>query len=401
MSKHPRLALVLAFALTACQPVPLPTVTIIDNGKHIMLQSEERVPSALVAEAGLTLDANDRIFSDGSPIQPDTTISSDPITIQIRRAVPVTIVTPDGQQTLRSSAPTVGEALKEAGIQLRASDEVDPPPNSSITNSPITIYYSPANVLTITADGNTVRITSSAQTVGEAMAEAGIPLLGLDYSLPSANEAVPSDGQIKVVRVIESIVLNQKPIPFESELVASADVLLDQTQILSPGENGLSVQRVRVRYEDGVEVSRVTEDETVVRTPVNRKLAYGTKVEIKTAVVNGVTIEYWRAVEMFATSYSPCRLGVPDLCSNTTASGLPLQRGVVGTIRSWYNVMNGQQLYIPGYGFAVIGDLGAGYPDGRPLIDLGYGDDDYIPWHSWVTVYFLPPVPDSIIYILE
>jgi len=114
-----------------------------------------------------------------------------------------------------------------------------------------------------------------------------------------------------------------------------------------------------------------------------------------------VTIEYWRAVEMFATSYSPCRLGVPDLCSNTTASGLPLQRGVVGTIRSWYNVMNGQQLYIPGYGFAVIGDLGAGYPDGRPLIDLGYGDDDYIPWHSWVTVYFLPPVPDSIIYILK
>jgi len=241
--------------------------------------------------------------------------------------VTVTIITPEGQRQVQSSAFTVGEVLQVAGIRLRAGDNVEPPTNTSITNKLI-INYLPSRALTINADGKVVETQSSARTVGEALAEAGIPLLGLDYSLPSEDEALPSDGQVKVVRVSESIVLAQKPIPFESELVASADVPLDQTQILSPGENGLSVQRVRVRYENGVEVSRVTEEETLVRPPRTRTLAYGTKVEILTTVVDGVTIEYWRAVQMYATSYSPCRLGT-STCGSTTASGKQLDKGVV------------------------------------------------------------------------
>ena len=93
------------------------------------------------------------------------------------------------------------------------------------------------------------------------------------------------------------MLLAQKPIPFESNLQASAEVPLDQTQILQPGEPGLSVQRIRIRYEDGREVSRLTENETLVRPPRTRILGYGTKVEVKTAVVDGVEIEYWRAVQ--------------------------------------------------------------------------------------------------------
>jgi len=62
-----------------------------------------------------------------------------------------------------------------------------------------------------------------------------------------------------VVRVSESVILAQKPIPFENDFQASADVPLDQTQLLQPGENGLTVERIRIRYEDGEEISRVTE----------------------------------------------------------------------------------------------------------------------------------------------
>jgi 3D (Asp-Asp-Asp) domain-containing protein len=231
------------------------------------------------------------------------------------------------------------------------------------------------------------------------LAEAGIPLLGFDRSLPSENEALPPDGQIKVVRVSESVLLAQKPIPFEVELVAAADVPLDQTQILSPGENGLAVERIRISYEDGEEVSRIAEDETMVRPPKTRTLGYGTKVEINTATVNGVQIEYWRAVQMYATSYSPCRLGVPT-CGSTTASGKQLEKGVVALPTNLYLNMKGQPLFVPGYGFATVEDACGGCV-GQPWIDLGYSDNDYEPWHSWVTVYFLTPVPQNIIYILE
>ena len=405
-------ALILSLFLFACQPTTPPTVTILDNDKVITLQTDERVPAAILAQAGITLNPNDRVLLTGLVTSPELPITNpstssgqvSSITLQIRRAVTVVIVTPLGQQTIQSSAFTVIEVLQEAGIQLHAGDMVDPPPNSLLSShlasdSPITIHYSPWRELIVSVDGKVVQIRSSAETVGEALAEAGTPLFGLDYSLPSENEALPFDGNIKVVRVNESVSLVQKLIPFETELVASADVPLDQTQILSPGENGLSVQRVRIRYEDGVEVSRLTEEETVVRAPRTRTVAYGTKVEIKTAVMDGLTIEYWRAEQMYATSYSPCRLGTPT-CGSTTASGKQLQKGMVALRTDLYRVFQGQRLYIPGYGFATVEDACGGCV-GKPWIDLGYSDNDWEQWSSWVTVYFLTPVPQNIVYVLE
>ena len=391
------LAVVSFFFLLACQPTTRPTVTIIDNENILTLQTNERVPSALLSQAGITLSPNDRVLLNGIPASPDEPISSSPITLQVRRSIPITIHAPDGEKQILSSAFTIGEALGEASMWLRAGEGITPSLNSTISSSPISIL--PSHQLTIITNSKTNTISSSASTVGEALAEAGIPLIGLDYSVPSENESLPTDGQIRVVRVTESMQLAQKPIPFESELQASADVPLDQTQIMQPGEPGLTVQRIRIRYEDGEEVSRLTGDEILVRPPKTRILAYGTKVEIKTATVDGVQIEYWRAVQMYATSYSPCRSGTSE-CHSGTSSGKSLRKGMVALREDLYLTLRGQQLYIPGYGFASVEDVCGGC-EGRPWIDLGFSDNNFEPWHSWVTVYFLTPVPANVIYVLE
>ena len=402
MKRYRWLAFTLVFFLFACQPPPLPIVTIIDNpsGPIITLETDERVPSALLDQAGLALNSNDRVLFNGLPIAFDQPITTYPITLQIRRAVSLTLNTPDEQQQIHSSAFTVGETLQESDYWLRAGDKVEPELNSPITDG-MTITVTSPRELTVSVEGKALQIQSSARTVGEALAEAGIPLLGLDYTLPAdaEREVLPSDGQIRVVRVSESLLLAQKPIPFESDLQASADVLLDQTQILQPGENGLTVQRIRIRYEDGKEISRISEDETIVRPPKTRLLGYGTKVEARTATVDGVEIEYWRAVQMYATAYSPCRSGV-DKCFSSTSSGKSLRKGMVGLRYDWYLSMQGQRLFIPGYGFASVEDVCGGCV-GKPWIDLGYSDNDYEQWNSWVTVYFLTPVPANIIYVLE
>ena len=397
MKKIHWLVLSCALFLFACQPSSQQTIAIVDGDAITTVQTLERVPSTILAEAGITITPADRILLNGLPTSPDQEITNYPFTLQVRRAVMINLSTPQGEHIIQTSAFTLGEALQDAGIELYANSSVSASLNSPITNSPISI--SSPRQLSITSKDNTVTLSSSAQTVGEVLAEAGIPLLGQDYSLPAENEALPADGQIRVVRVSESILLAQQPIPFTSELIASADVPLDQTQILQPGQTGLTMQRIRVRYEDGVEISRVTEAETMVRPPENRVLGYGTKVEIKTAVVDGVTIEYWRAVQMYVTSYSPCRSG-GDRCYTGTSSGARVQKGVAGMRYSWYLSMGGQQLYIPGYGFATVADVCGGCV-GKPWIDVAYSDDDYVPWSSWVTVYFLTPVPSSILYTLE
>jgi uncharacterized protein YabE (DUF348 family) len=397
MKRSLGLAFSFTLLLLSCQPAISPSITIIGNSQIITLQTDERVPSVLLSEAGLILNPNDRLLLNGLPTAIDQPISNYPITLQIRRAAPIVIKTPDGETQIQSSAFTVGEALQEASIWLYAGDKTNLTIQSPAFKSPISVI--PAHLLTITFDGKQLQIQSSAQTVGEALAEAGIPLLGLDYSVPAESEPLPSNRQIRVVRVSESVLLAQKPIPFESELQASADVPLDQTHILQPGENGLTLERIRIRYEDGEEVSRLSEAETLVRPPKTRLLGYGTKVEVKTATVDGVQLEFWRAVQMYATSYSPCRSGTEE-CHSGTSSGKALRKGMVGLRYDWYLAMQGQRLYIPGYGFATVEDVCGGCV-GQPWIDLGYSDSDFEPWHSWVTVYFLTPVPANVIHVLE
>jgi uncharacterized protein YabE (DUF348 family) len=353
----------------------------------------------LLRLGGIRLTPNDRLLLNGLPISLDQPITDYPITLQVRRAVPITIHTGEGESQVQSSAWTVGEVLQEASIWLRAGDKATPSLGSRISNPLITVHQLPSHTLSITTNGKTILTSSSARTVGEALAGAGIPLMGLDYSIPAEDEPLPANGQIRAIRVSESLQLAQQPIPFESELQASADVPLDQTQIMQPGEPGLTVQRIRIRYEDGEEISRVTEDETLVRPPKTRVLAYGTKVEVKTATVDGVQIEYWRAVQMYATSYSPCRSGT-DECHSGTSSGKALRKGMVALREDLYLAMQGQQLYIPGYGYASVEDVCGGCV-GRPWIDLGYSDNNFEPWHSWVTVYFLTPVPANVIHVLE
>jgi uncharacterized protein YabE (DUF348 family) len=375
--------------LVSCQPQTTQTpITILDGNQVYTLATAERLPSKLLAEANISLSPADRLLYLGAAIplnQPLPEARS--YTLQIRRATTLTLVTPDGQQTLQTSALTIGQALAEAGIPLYAADRLDPPAGTPILGS-LTVNYTPSREYSVSLDGKSVVIRSAAATVGQALAEAGIPLLGLDYSLPVESAPLPEDRQIRLIRVVETVMLTQESIPFTTLSEYSADMELDQQAITQSGSPGLAVSRVRLRSEDGLEVSRHSESESIVRPPQDRVVSYGTRVDMHTAAVNGITITYWRALQFWATSYHPAETG-----SDMTASGLHLQKGVVAIDPDYIPYFT--QMYVPGYGFAEAADTGSII--GR-WIDLGYSDDDYVAWHQWVTVYFLWPPPVTIPY---
>jgi uncharacterized protein YabE (DUF348 family) len=400
MKTFRRLILVAIFFFTAsCQPTTsLPAIQIVDGDQVYTLATAERLPSKLLAEANIALSTADRLLYLGTAIPLDQPLpEAQSYTLQVRRAVTLILVKPDGQQTIQTAAFTVGQALAEAGISLYTADLLDPPAETPIIG-PLTVTYTPSREYAVSVDGKTLVIRSAAATVGQALAGAGIPLEGLDTSLPSEDAPLPLDRQIRIVRVVETVTLSQKSLPFGSRFEASADLEIDQQGIVQTGEAGLAVSRVRIRYEDGQEVTRQEESESIIRPARDQIAGYGTQVVVHTASVNGVTIQYWRAVRVYTTSYSPCR-SAADRCYYGTASGKLVQKGVVAVVSRWYSYMVGQPIYIPGYGYATIEDIGGGFPD-RYWVDLGWSDDDYQPMEGWNTVYFLVPVPANIMYIL-
>jgi uncharacterized protein YabE (DUF348 family) len=392
-----------AFLLAACQPKSS-SITILADGQVYSQNKTNRVPGDILAAAGITLGPEDRILYLGSFIRPDIALQeAKSYTLVVQRAVTLTIVAPEGQKTIHTSALTVGQALTEAGFSLYAADRIDPPAETSITGK-LVVTYQPSRDVVVTVDGTHVRIRSAAATVGQALAEAGVPLIGLDTSWPDESAPVPTNGQIRVVRVVEAVTLTQKTIPFNTRTELSADLEIDQQALLQGGEPGLAIGRLRTRSEDRVQVSQQSESESVVRPPQDRILGIGTKIVIRTTTVDGVTIEYWRTLTLKATSYSPCRSADPNgACRYGTSSGLPVKHGVVAMVYSWYLLFGFEHIFVPGYGEAVVGDVGGGWPAGNHYwVDLGWSEEDYQPlmYENGVTVYFLTPVPANPGFIL-
>ena len=355
------------------------------------LYSADRTPSSLFAEAGVNVRPGDQVLSNGRVIEPSQPFPENikSISLQLLPLRNYSLTVDETSIDLTSTAPTLGSALWVAGYAFFAADQFDPPANAPLTPGLFAIVK-PSREITVHVQDEDVNTRTPAKTVGEALKDAGLSIQGSDYSIPSLDAPVPADGEIRLVRVIEEVLVEQSPLEFETENQPDPALEIDNQSILQAGEYGLSAQRVRVRYEDGQEVSRQLENQWVARQPQPRIIGYGTSVVMHSAIVDGVPIQYWRALNMYATSYHPSNTG------NTTASGLPLKKGVAAVDRSLIPFYT--QMYVPGYGEVIAADIGGGVI-GR-WIDLGYSDDDYVPWHQWVTVYFLWPPPDNIVWIV-
>jgi uncharacterized protein YabE (DUF348 family) len=353
----------------------------------------------LLAEAGILLYPGDRIFWQGLGVLPDKPLpSASAYALQYQPASQVSVMVDGSQLTFSSAASSLGKALWENGYQFTQVDSLSQSLETALPLAdPVSLHH--ALPLAIQADGKTINVSSAAVTVGQALAQSGIALQGLDYSKPVENQPLPQNGKIKVVRVREEVTLEQKQIPYQTQYQADPKTELDQNSVIDPGQVGIQVTRLRLRYEDGQETAKTTEAQWVASPPRNRKVGYGTKVVVRSLDTADGAIQYWRAITVYATAYSPCGLGNVAKCYYGTSSGLPVKKGVVAVIYKWYLLMGGQSVYVPGYGKAVIADVGGGIP-GKNWIDLGFTDADLEEWHQNVTLYFLTPVPANIPWIL-
>jgi uncharacterized protein YabE (DUF348 family) len=372
-------------------------VTLIGSSQVHFFSSTENFPANLLMEAGILLFPGDQILWNGLPIAPDQELLPIPaLTLQFVKALPITIIENKHHQTMYSSKPSIGQALWSKGIQLSQSDYLSQPISAAFEDK-MPIYLRRAVPIIIQVDDMNIKTRSASATVGQALAESGISLQGLDYCIPPEGQPFTQDEEIQIMRVKEEIILEQTSLPFTSEFVADPNLELDQRSVVEPGQYGLQVTRERVRYENEQEVSRQVEAEWVAGESNPQQIGYGTKIVVRTVDTPDGPREYWRTAAVYATSYSPCRLGV-DYCNDTLRDGTKLQKGVIGVACSWFTTLVGQQLYVPGYGVGRIADCGASIP-GKFNIDLGYTDEDYVSWHQDITVYFLTPVPEYIPWI--
>jgi len=383
------------------------------DGSALNLLNRATTVGALLAEAAVWLRPEDVVLLDGQPVTLDVRLAGQgrvgqqsrtigigdaallphlPTRLTVRRAVPLLVDDGSVPYTIYTTAPTVGEALLRAGVVLYLGDLVQPSLGTP-TAAGLRVFVVRSKLVTVDADGRTIRTRTRGDTVGDGLVDLGIVVTGNDRVTPAFDQPIVDNLRIAVTRVRQAVVVERTVIPYESIMVPDDQLEIDLQRLAQQGQDGEHRKRVRVTYENGQEADRLALDEWVAAEPATRVTAYGRNIVSRTLDTPEGSVSYWRKVRMYATSYSPARSGTPRSAAwyGRTRIGQTLRKGIVAVDPQLIGL--GNRLYISGYGPAIAGDTGGGVRG--KMIDLGYEDGDYISWHQWVDVYFLDPAPSS------
>lgn len=364
------------------------------DGHNTTLRTHATSVEAVLEEAGVSLGPHDEVEVEGELLA----ANPEPARLTVRRAIPFTLHEDGRATTLYTTAPTVGETLRQAGLTLYLADNVQPGLGERMSAGRH-VYVGRSIPVAVQVDGRTFRTRTHRERVDEVLADLSVVLTGQDYTIPTLDASLGRDTTIRVIRVSERFLIEQEPVPFESVWQADPDLEIDHQRLLQEGARGIFERRIRIRYEDGHEVARAVEDEYVAVPPTTKIMGYGTKIVVRTLATPSGPVEYWRVLHMLATSYSASTAGTPKTSSwyGRTATGMKMRHGIVAVDPRVVSLRS--EVYVPNYGIGIAGDTGGAIKGQR--IDLGYDDDNLVLWYRWVDVYLLTPVPDRVNYVLD
>jgi uncharacterized protein YabE (DUF348 family) len=271
----------------------------------------------------------------------------------------VTVTAWDRQVSLVTSARTVQEVLAEANIILGANDYCKPAPDTALIQG-MNVEVVRASLVFIHNGGKVQAVETSRNTVGEVLSQASIAVGADDSVMPGITETLPDTREIRVVRVTYADIVEEEAIPFTIEQRDDSSLEAGFVRVYKNGVEGLAEVAFRVKYEDGVEVSRQEISRKTVREPASQVLLRGTLQEVSRG---GIDIRFERALEMRSTAYCPCTKCCGPTARGVTSSGLAAEKGVVAVDPRV--IPMGSKLYVDGYGYAVAADTGSAIKGNR------------------------------------
>ena len=176
---------------------------------------------------------------------------------------------------VKTMSNSVDQALEKLGITVRPDDYISMPLDASLDNDSMNIINIKRAVpVSIIVDGQLREVWSYKDTVEEVIEENGITLNPLDrFEGLTPATLVTADMVIRVVRVSEEIATEEVDIPFTVVERPNNKMNEGETQIIAKGENGVRAKYYKITYEDGKPVDRMFVNEKVVKALWIRSLS--------------------------------------------------------------------------------------------------------------------------------
>ncbi len=273
---------------------------------------------------------------------------------------------------------TVGRALASVGIEISDNDEVVPAPDASLTSGGH-VFISHARAVRLILGSSQRLVYTRAQTVGDLLREAGIEPQEGDRIFPGLSDPIRGGMSVSFVTFRDGVEFSEERVGFSTVYEDDPDLLEGEQRLVSAGVEGYVRREYRVTRINGQETGRELVSE-VWFSATDEVLAVGTKPAATTvASAQGGQVSFdglvcVQTMNVYATWYTAASAGG----GGVTATGSGVYKGIVAVDPRVIPL--GTRMWIPGYGYGVAADTGAGVVG--TFIDLGYGPEDVVDWRS-------------------
>lgn len=199
-------------------------------------------------------------FSLGQPISASVVVSGNVLPIRLDEGL------------------TVVEALRRSGFRVSEADSLYPPAESRLLAG-TRVLWQPARSIRIMVDGGEQTLSTTAISVGEIISSTGIALDDDDLVNPSRETAVPDGTKVAITRVEIREETKEVKIPFVTKVEEDDELSWRKRNVKQKGENGVRTTTYRVSYHNGKEVNRKTLSTEVTKEPVTEVVTQGTYVK--------------------------------------------------------------------------------------------------------------------------
>ncbi|URN95970.1 MAG: G5 domain-containing protein [Candidatus Pristimantibacillus lignocellulolyticus] len=181
----------------------------------------------------------------------------------------------NGQETVVTTKQWVLQRLlDEQAITVGPHDKISASLNAPIKDGDI-IEVNHAMPITVVADGNTSTVYTTEKTVQAAIEDLDISIRSQDEIDPPLASSIEENETITVVRVETKVTSNEKTVPFSIVKKEDASLVKGTEKVVQSGQEGVVVEQLEARYEDGVLVSNSVISETVKTNTVDQVVAVG------------------------------------------------------------------------------------------------------------------------------
>ncbi len=240
-------------ANTSAQDETKRLISVYDRGEISSFLTNQETIGAALRENGIELDPRDTV----EPSRDEELVAPN-YKVNIYRARPVVVVDGIVRSKIMTPYQTAAQIAKDAGITMYPEDTAKLQPSTDFVGDGAGLQMTIDRSVLITLDlySKKTQVRTQADTVGDMLKEKGIELGKNGRTSLALNTPITAGMEIRVWQEGKTTVTIDQPEPFAVEKVYDADRDIGYRVVKTPGKNGIRSITYEIEVKDGAEITR-------------------------------------------------------------------------------------------------------------------------------------------------